>query len=318
MKYQLSKSIICYMADIYLDFYVQEPYAGEMRGIAKTVGVRPCEVVLINLYYETIMACTSIITEDKEGNIYHGRNMDLFLANMFKKITMDVDFIKNGQIAYTGTTFVGFVGLWTGQSPYKFTISANSREKNNVLWKNTLSMLLNRSPVSWLIRNTLNEAPDYQSAVSQLSNTPIISEMYFTVAGAKPGEGAAITRDRNGAADVEHLNASNGTWFLLQTNYDRWLTQPRHDNRRDIGIAALNSTEQENINKVSLYEVLSIPKVLNRGTVHTTMMSAAFPQDYVSWIRVLKESNDFFMFLLRQQHNLGIDLAELLKTLHKN
>lgn len=33
------------------------------------------------------------------------------------------------QVAYQGTTFLGYVGLWTGQSPHKFTISGDERGK---------------------------------------------------------------------------------------------------------------------------------------------------------------------------------------------
>lgn len=36
------------------------------------------------------------------------------------------------QIAYQGTTFLGYVGLWTGQSPHKFTISGDERGKINL------------------------------------------------------------------------------------------------------------------------------------------------------------------------------------------
>lgn len=35
------------------------------------------------------------------------------------------------QVAYQGTTFLGYVGLWTGQSPHKFTVSGNERGKGN-------------------------------------------------------------------------------------------------------------------------------------------------------------------------------------------
>lgn len=37
------------------------------------------------------------------------------------------------QIAFTGTTFIGYVGLWTGQSPRKFTISGDERGNQNEL-----------------------------------------------------------------------------------------------------------------------------------------------------------------------------------------
>ncbi|XP_073397231.1 N-acylethanolamine-hydrolyzing acid amidase-like isoform X1 [Dendrobates tinctorius] len=280
-----SRPVLLSLANVYLDFFAEDAYAGEIRGIAKAGNILTSEAVVLNLFYES-MACTSIIAEDPKGNIYHGRNMDLFYSDLFKKITIDVDFIRNGKIAYTGTTFVGFVGLFTGQRPYQFTISANARENNMSLLKNIFSLIFSGSPVSWLIRNTLNEAADYQSAVLHLSNTPIIAEMYLTVAGVNSGEGASIARDRRGVAYVEHLNATNGTWFLLQTNHDTWLHPPSHDRRWYTANQDLNATGQENINKDTLYKVLSNRPVFNRGTVHTTMMSAASPEVYVSIIRV--------------------------------
>ncbi|XP_068089406.1 N-acylethanolamine-hydrolyzing acid amidase-like [Hyperolius riggenbachi] len=289
VREQWQKSLYFLMADLYLDLIAQEPYAGEMRGIAKVFGLKTSEVVLINIFYETVMACTSIITEDEEGHIYHARNMDLFFGIDLKDVTLVIDFIRNGQIVYSGTTFLGFVGLYTGQSPYKFTISANAREDNQHLWKNVFSLLVHRYPVSWLIRNTLNQAQDYESAVAKLSDTPITAEMYIAVAGTKSGEGVVITRDRDGVADILHLNVSEGRWFLLQTNYDRG-TVTLHDRRMDIAARALNSTGQENINRDALYKVLSIYQVLNWGTIHTTLMSASSPQDYVSYLRVYKGS----------------------------
>lgn len=39
------------------------------------------------------------------------------------------------QIAYRGTTFLGYVGLWTGQSPHKFTISGDERGKKKKISK---------------------------------------------------------------------------------------------------------------------------------------------------------------------------------------
>ncbi|XP_018409050.1 PREDICTED: N-acylethanolamine-hydrolyzing acid amidase-like [Nanorana parkeri] len=293
IKNHWSKHMYYIMADIYLDFIAHEPYAGEIRGIAKSLGLKTSEVTLINLFYETVMACTSIIAETEEGYIYHGRNMDLYIhtdLRKLRKLVIDVDFIRNGQIVYTGTTFPGLVGLYTGQSPHKFTISANAREDNHYLWKNALSLLLQRYPVSWLIRNTLNNAPDFDSAVEQLSDTEITAEIYLTVAGTKPGEGVAITRDRDGLADTLNLNASDGRWFLIQTNYDRGIPHPAHDNRMHFATQAMNSTGQENINKDSLYKVLSTFGVIKWATIHTTMMSAASPEDYLSFIRIADET----------------------------
>ncbi|XP_075139771.1 N-acylethanolamine-hydrolyzing acid amidase-like [Leptodactylus fuscus] len=249
-----SKPLLLGAAGVYLDFFAKEPFAGEIHGIAKATGCPTSEIVLLNLFYE-YLSCTSIIAEDKKGNIYHGRNMDLFASDLFRKITIDVDFIKDGQVVYTGTTFVGFVGLWTGQRPYKFTISANARENNISLKKNFVSLLFGGSPVSWVIRKTLDEAPDYQSAVSQLSSATLITDMYLTVAGVNSGEGASITRDRHGVANIEHLNATYGIWFLLQNNHDTWLRPPQNDRRWYYAAQALNETGQENIDTDTLYKL---------------------------------------------------------------
>lgn len=82
-------------------------------------------------------------------------------------------------MAYRGTTFAGYVGLWTGQSPNKFTVSGNQRSRLIIFlkrcclvnffvvliniynistdkghwWENIISaVLLKSSPVSWLVR----------------------------------------------------------------------------------------------------------------------------------------------------------------------
>lgn len=37
------------------------------------------------------------------------------------------------QVAYRGTSFAGYVGLWTGQSPNKFTVSGDQRGAASLL-----------------------------------------------------------------------------------------------------------------------------------------------------------------------------------------
>lgn len=41
--------------------------------------------------------CTSIVTQDTKGNIYHGRNLD-YPHDVLRNLTLDVVFIKNGQV----------------------------------------------------------------------------------------------------------------------------------------------------------------------------------------------------------------------------
>lgn len=136
-----------------LEFLMPQPFAGEILGMCKALGISLGDGVLLNFAYESTAFCTSIVAQDDKGNIYHGRNLDYDFVDILSKITIDVQFIKGGQVAYQGTTFLGYVGLWTGESPHKFTISGDERVGGR-WWENAIAAFLNRNyPVSWLVRD---------------------------------------------------------------------------------------------------------------------------------------------------------------------
>ncbi|XP_074130717.1 N-acylethanolamine-hydrolyzing acid amidase isoform X2 [Sminthopsis crassicaudata] len=268
-----------------MDRFLPQPFEGEIRGMCDALGLDVGDGILVNLAYEFSAFCTSIIAQDVSGNIYHGRNLDYAFGSFLKKLTIDVQYLKNGQIAYTGTTFVGYVGLWTGQSPQKFTISGDERDKG-FWWENAVAALLRKnSPVSWLLRNTLEEAENFEAAVIKLAKTPIVADVYYIVGGVSPKEGVVITRNRQSPADIWPLDPTNGEWFRVETNYDHWKPVPEWDDRRTPAIKALNSTGQGNINLDTLFKVLSVIPVLNNLTIYTTVMSAAKPDKYMTQIR---------------------------------
>ncbi|XP_072520996.1 N-acylethanolamine-hydrolyzing acid amidase-like [Salminus brasiliensis] len=265
-----------------LEKYVPQPYAGEIRGMASYYQSDISDVVLLNFAYEVSAFCTSIVAQNSNGNIYHGRNLD-YPHDVLKNLTLDIMFIKNGEVAYRGTSFAGYVGLWTGQSANKFTVTGDQRNKGH-WWENVISaFLLKSSPVSWLVRETLEEATDFQDAVQRLAKVPIITDVYYIVGGVHPKEGVVITRDRSGPADIWPLDWTMGQWYLVETNFDHWLPSPDH--RRETAMKALNATGQSNINIRSLYQVLSVVPVCNSITVYTTVMSAASPAEYRTVVR---------------------------------
>ncbi|XP_061439366.1 N-acylethanolamine-hydrolyzing acid amidase-like [Rhineura floridana] len=271
-----------------IESFFPQPFAGEVRGLYKALGLNVGDGLLLNLAYECSAFCTSIIAQDDDGNIYHGRNMDYLFGDILRKITIDVDFLKNGQVKFKGTTFFGYVGLWTGQSPHKFTVSGNERA-NGFWWENVVAAFLNRnSLVSWLVRTVLNEAESFEAAALMLSKTPIIADVYYIIGGTTPREGAIITRKRSGPVDIWPLDPLSGGWYRVETNYDHWTTPPPLDDRRTPAMKALNATGQSKINPKSLYNVLSVQPVLNNCTVYTTVMSAATPGEYMTRIRTLE------------------------------
>ncbi|XP_069482398.1 N-acylethanolamine-hydrolyzing acid amidase isoform X2 [Ambystoma mexicanum] len=275
------------ISDLEVELLIRQPYAGELKGMAKAMGFSAGDALMLNLCYEVTAYCTSIIAQDCKGHIYHGRNLDYPFGNALRNLTIDVNFVKDGKIAYTGTTFVGYVGLWTGQKPHQFSISGDERDAGQ-WWENAIAALWKRSTlVSWLVRDTLSEAEDFQAAVLSLSKTPIIADVYYIVGGIAPNEGVVITRDRSGPADIWPLDPLNGWWFRVETNYDHWTTPPPFDDRRTPANKAMNATGQQNINLDTLYEVLSVRPVLNNSTVYTTIMSAAVPDQYRTRLRTL-------------------------------
>ncbi|XP_030046510.1 N-acylethanolamine-hydrolyzing acid amidase [Microcaecilia unicolor] len=269
-----------------LERFIHKDYAEEIRGLSRALGVSVGDAFLLNLCYEVTTFCTSIVAQDSNGTIYHGRNLDFGFEDYLRNYTIDVEFEKNNEVKYKGTTFIGYVGLWTGQSPHKFTVSGNRRAGQDSWWKSAIASLLRGHLVSWLIRDTLMEAEDFESAVLQLAKTPIIAGVYYIIGGVLPNEGVVITRDRSGPADIWQLDSLNEEWFLVETNYDHWTSPPPLDDRRTPAIKALNATGQKNINNDTLYKVLSVEPVLNVHTIYTTIMCAAQPDQYLTRIRM--------------------------------
>uniref|UniRef100_A0A3B4GFM9 N-acylethanolamine-hydrolyzing acid amidase n=1 Tax=Pundamilia nyererei TaxID=303518 RepID=A0A3B4GFM9_9CICH len=292
-----------------LEKYVPQPYAGEIRGLASHLGGTLSDVILLNFAYEVSAFCTSIVAQDTKGHVYHGRNLD-YPHPVLKNLTFNAVFLKNGKEVYRGTSFAGYVGLWTGQSPNKFTVSGDQRGTEHWYnwWKNIVSAFLyKRSPVSWLVRETLEEAEDFQDAVMRLSKVPIITGVYYIVGGVRAGEGVVITRDREGPADIWPLETAKGGWFRVETNFDHWLPPPAKDHRREAANKALNATGQAHINMNTLYQVSQLTSTLvhevtllvigddvwaynsvssSRITVYTTVMSAAAPEKYITLLRL--------------------------------
>lgn len=277
--------------------FFPSPYDQEMVGLAdalKPKGVTLADVLLGNVVYELTAygpsaskACTSIVGERLDGRIVHGRNLDYSFQGYLRNVTVTVEFQRRGEVVYTGTTFAGMVGLLTGQKPHGFTISLDERDEGR-LWMNILSAMITwgRGVSTFLIRTALdNDNFDYNKALSFLTNEPFIAPCYVIVGGVNSSQGAVVTRGRLEPANVWKLDAEEGVWFLVETNYDNWVTPPSSDDRRDPAIQSMKALGRGNLSETNLFNVLSIPPVLNSGTTYTVVMSAGNPDAYNTWIR---------------------------------
>lgn len=271
-----------------LDEFIPEPYAAEIKGIAKTSGLGVGEVVGLNIVYDVTAFCTSIVAEDTQGNIFHARNLDYKVTRELKNITSVVTYYRGGLPEYTTTSFLGQVGAFTGMRPHEFTISLNERDQGSIeknLEALFESLLLKRGTLtSFILRDVIATKRNYQEAVASLAETPLVAPVYIIVGGVRPGEGVVITRDQK-HADLWRLDVKSGRWWLLETNYDHWVEPPAHDDRRDPGNKAMMKVGQANINERTLFEVLSVHPVLNNNTAYTCLMTAARPELYDTVIR---------------------------------
>ena len=255
------------------------------------------EYYFLNLLYELTpgaSACTSIMTYNKiTRNVFSGRNMDYGFPGMDKgpltKLTYDVDFYESEfKLLYKGTTFFGYVGLWTAFKPNQFSVSMNERRKHTVQSYQIMQAAAKESknnivdsevmPISLLARKTIEECADYHCAFNKLEKTKTPAASYVVISGRTSSEGALLTKSSQ-STDVERVDSQKfyqNDWYLLQTNFDQNKTVPYHDSRRKAGHRYMDAIGSQNIDLNELKNILlkaplkvTFPSF---NTIYTTVM----------------------------------------------
>lgn len=222
--------------------------------------------------------CTSIVAEDSDGQIVHGRNLDWSIPNALRSMMVDVEYTRGGKVAFVASQPVGFAGVLHGTVPNGFSYSMDARDKGGDIILNGLEAALikgARTPTQHA-RMALESATTFEAGVAALSDGAIVNPAYFIVGGVQKGEGAVVTRGRDRAVDVWRLSSQTGAekYFLLQTNYDHWESPPTFDDRRDPGIQHMEAVGQANVNGKSLFGVLTQWPNFNHHTDFTAIISA--------------------------------------------
>ncbi|KAL6055100.1 MFS domain-containing protein [Balamuthia mandrillaris] len=201
----------------------------EMEGIAKRSGKLGFkELVILNLGYECMACCTSIVAQDEYGRPFHLRNLDwdFDLAD----ITFEAHFVKAGKLLFRTTTHAGFVGVFTGmregnhENNEGFSISINYRKLGPAAYglvQNVWNLVKGGKSLSFLVREALETRSTYNEALDFVKKTPLVAPSYIIIAGTCENEGALITRNRD--KDIEQLELSEEQPYLVQTNTDHWV-----------------------------------------------------------------------------------------------
>ncbi|VBB18291.1 hypothetical protein YASMINEVIRUS_754 [Yasminevirus sp. GU-2018] len=112
-------------------------YSDEIKAISKYTKISVGRLVILQLYYELNAHCTSILTNTDSG-VCLTRTMDWDL-DLLKDLTIIVDFTKNNQVLFSATTWVGYVGIFTGVKQDVFAVSLNYRRVSNPLYVNLIN-----------------------------------------------------------------------------------------------------------------------------------------------------------------------------------
>lgn len=219
--------------------------------------------------------CTSIVTRNTKGDIYHGRNLDWNLDASLLKLAVDVDFQRKNKTVFSGTTLVGFVGVLSGMTS-TFSGSIDARDKGGLLWQNLAEALLHSSTTpAQHLRTVLETATSFTAAAVDLSAKDLINEIYYIIGGRTSNEGAIISRGRTPSENgpIKTLNDTN--WFVAQTNYDWWNPVPTADDRRTPLLANLKTLGVDGINATSVHDIMTKWPTFNHHTDYTGVFQAA-------------------------------------------
>jgi len=255
------------------------------------------KIIILNAAYELLGLCTSIVAQDTQGNVYHGRNLDFGLGLAFnfsdfqwgltevlRPILFNAEMMQNNQTLYKATFFAGYIGVLTGVRKQAMTITVDSRFDDNYD-KYLLDWFLNQDdPDQWLTfttRHAMENYNSYDSALNYLSKVSYIGPAYIIIGGNQVNQGSVITLGPNSTlVDVwsipNGLPANDSTvtpWYVLETNYDHWNQPPWFDDRRYPAEDCMNEIGSANINLPNLYNVLDGLPNRNRLTTYTALMN---------------------------------------------
>lgn len=82
--------------------------------MAHALGVNRRILLLTEFAYDFSAFCTSVIAYDKEGKLYHARNLDFIFSDYMRNITYEAHFIRNERVHFKAIMFAGLNGVFTG------------------------------------------------------------------------------------------------------------------------------------------------------------------------------------------------------------
>lgn len=242
----------------------------EMQSLSDFIDIDLSTIILSNIINELYSQCSSIIIQTPSGEVLLGRNLDYFLNDKIRRLTVDLSFYKSGNLLYRSMVQAGYFGVTTGMRPSAFAISVNQRDlKDNYLLWEIVGLISGSQASSFAIRHALETFDNYDDVVNYFTHVPLLVGEYICIAGLESG--TVITRNRRYVSDVRNIDEEN--WFIVQSNYDHWLPQPVDDDRYNPVIKRIENIGQDGIDEDVLYHLMILEPTFRTSTLLTVVAS---------------------------------------------
>jgi hypothetical protein len=135
---------------------------------------------------------------------------------MLRDYTIVCDFQEAGESAFTAVSWPGFAAVLSGVAPGRFAVTLNAVVSNEAT---TIA-----KPISFLIREVLEEASGFDEAVEMFTSTPITADCLLLVSGTTRGEMCVIERTPQRAGirrpESDFIIATNDYRILENSAFD--------------------------------------------------------------------------------------------------
>jgi hypothetical protein len=168
---------------------VRADHWAELESLAVTLGLPVSDAVLCNFYYDAlklVLGCTAFAVDTASG-VLHARNLDWWTKSaILSRYTTVCNFVGGIAGEFTTIGWPGFTGVFSGFAPNRFAITLNA-----VL---SLEPAVPATPVVLVLRSVLEEAQNFDEALSSLSAATLPSDSLLLLTGTRAGEHVVIER----------------------------------------------------------------------------------------------------------------------------
>lgn len=245
---------------------ISQNYLEELECISKLTNFSPNEVLIANLYYDILksyLGCTAFAAFNNE-TILHARNLDWHTENNILSTHSKIfNFQKNGKTVFKTIGWPGFIGTLSGSKQGKFSLTLNA-----VLSKDEPELA---TPISFLLREILEEVETYQEAKSRLETQKIASDCLILLSGTKSDQICIIERTPTRFATRD----SNDDFIVVTNDYKK-----------------LENNTSEN----SLLQTTSC----GRFDRTTSLLRSKIPQDSDECFKILKDEKVIMNITVQQ------------------